>query len=359
MKNKSSWRIMSLVMGLGCGTMVLAQEEREPPATPPERPVAQVPVKPQVSDWDESSSFTIGTKVWFNEWERDVFVQDTAPFIAVGGGPGNLTFNQISINQSDTRPSTATSSTEITPIPQLSVKFKRVFFTGSYFYNTNYDFTQGQSTRAFRQDLTSNGFPGITSEETVTFTNRLQGERTEWDANGGFYLNRYLAVLLGYKDITRKNTYISTPNTSLRFVDSSGNLVPGTTTSNFPGRTGTSFINDDISGLTLGIAGSAPIWNGFGIYATYAHGFLGGTSTLRDVTGQVSTSDLKVAYDLGELGFSYTQGTSQLFPHMPLSAATFYAGYRYQRLDVNIKGSNFNNRTDTTQGFVMGLNLAF
>ena len=47
---------------------------------------------------------------------------------------------------------------------------------------------------------------------------------------------------------------------------------------------------------------------------------------------------------------------------MPLSAATVYAGYRYQDIETDFEGlfaRPFGNRTDTTKGFVAGINLSW
>jgi hypothetical protein len=62
-------------------------------------------------------------------------------------------------------------------------------------------------------------------------------------------------------------------------------------------------------------------------------------------------------YDVAELGFSYTPNMAALLPHLPLSAATIYAGYRYQTIDTDVE--NAGDRKDVTQGFAAGLNLTW
>jgi hypothetical protein len=94
---------------------------------------------------------------------------------------------------------------------------------------------------------------------------------------------------------------------------------------------------------------------GFGIYANYAHGFMDA-----DISGSTDTFDAN--YDVAELGFTYN--TKEWLPHMPLSAATVYAGYRYQSIETEFEGlpqftRPFGNRTDTTRGFAVGLNLTW
>ncbi|MGH8522844.1 MAG: serine/threonine protein kinase [Gammaproteobacteria bacterium] len=61
--------------------------------------------------------------------------------------------------------------------------------------------------------------------------------------------------------------------------------------------------------------------------------------------------------DVAELGFTYTHGMDSLPVEVPLSAATVYAGYRYQAFETEIPGGE--DRSDTTRGFVAGVNLTF
>jgi hypothetical protein len=60
---------------------------------------------------------------------------------------------------------------------------------------------------------------------------------------------------------------------------------------------------------------------------------------------------------VAELGFSYTPNMDRLLPHLPLSAATVYAGYRYQTIKTDVP--NRGERKDITQGFAAGLNLTW
>jgi len=48
----------------------------------------------------------------------------------------------------------------------------------------------------------------------------------------------------------------------------------------------------------------------------------------------------------------------RLMLHLPLSAATIYAGYRYQTIETDIPEPN-GDRKDVTQGFAAGLNLTW
>lgn len=101
-----------------------------------------------------------------------------------------------------------------------------------------------------------------------------------------------------------------------------------------------------------------PIGQGFGVYANYAHGFL--EAHVVDRAGGVETANAEVdsSYDLAELGFTYTPSMDYLPAHMPLSAATVYAGYRWQNFETDAD-RGLGERSDTTRGFAVGINLAF
>ncbi|MGH9895921.1 MAG: hypothetical protein ACREA0_28835, partial [bacterium] len=187
------------------------------------------------------------------------------------------------------------------------------------------------------------------------------GDRYEWDASGGVYIHPYVAILGGYKKVRQEIDAFLTQET----VDFS---TGATRTDSLR-----SFSDIDIEGPTIGIAASVPIGRGFGVYASYAHGFL--DAEIRDVTQTVNgrdaiddvdcdgrcdnrAPDTDATYDVAELGFSYTHGTEGLAPHMPLSAATVYAGYRYQNISTEFD-EPFQDRSDVTKGFAVGVNLTF
>ena len=107
-----------------------------------------------------------------------------------------------------------------------------------------------------------------------------------------------------------------------------------------------------------------PIGRGFGMYASYAHGFM--DVEARSVTTSPCCLDngdqdieFDADYDVAEAGFSYTHGMDQLMPHLPLSAATVYAGYRYQVISTDLEELNGQDRSDVTKGFAVGVNLTF
>ena len=212
--------------------------------------------------------------------------------------------------------------------------------TGSYYSKTNFDF---EPTFATVRAVDSAGNP----VGAPIIDNRLEtsGDRYEWDASGGIYVHPYVALLGGYKKVRQ--------------------TIDQTITTTFLGDTllTTGSSNIDIEGPTIGIAASVPIGRGFGVYATYAHGFM--DANIRDVDTtppcceDAGTQEFDADYDVAEAGFSYTHGTDQLMPHMPLSAATVYAGYRYQNISTDFQEQGFQDRSDVTRGFAVGVNLTF
>ena len=109
-----------------------------------------------------------------------------------------------------------------------------------------------------------------------------------------------------------------------------------------------------IEGPTVGIALSVPFARSFGVYANYAHGFMD-----VDINQSGLERDFDADYDLAELGVSYTHGTKDFVPFVPLSAATVYAGYRWQHIETDFEEFGADDRTDTTRGFAVGVNLTF
>jgi hypothetical protein len=300
-------------------------------------------------DWKQDFSATVGVKVWMNEWRRDQFIIDTA----VGsGGIVGVSFNGAPRGQ--------TSDTEATPIPQLSVRYKWLIASASYYAETDFDFPTTTGLTALVNS-------GTSTSTLAAFDSKLTGARYEWDVAGGFYIHPNIVILGGYKQMRQTLNFSSTYNAAL----SNG----GDAVSNAVNRQ-LSFQSDgkfDVSGPTIGIAASVPMGQGFGVYGNYAHGFL----TLADGTadlvvnpafsGQVTpfTNFLRgekdVAYDVAELGITYTYGLNNLPAHLPLSAATAYLGYRYQAFETDLSGGGrgFTERSDKTQGFVAGVNFNF
>lgn len=306
-------------------------------------------------DWEKDFSATLGVKVWVNEWTRDSFPNRAlvAPDLSPLGIPNTL--DTISAGFTSQRPQTQTSEdVEPTPIPQLSIRYKWLLLSGSYYPETEFDFRTTTDTVAISQnilDLSGNVLATTTTQGT--FFDTTTAERKEWDAGLGILVLPNVAILGGYKEIKQDVRDVFT-------LDIATDGVPVVT--DLPA--GTSSQELEIKGPTIGIAGSVPIAHGFGLYGSYAHGFM--DVDITDVfvaangTSTTDETDTDADYDVAEVGFTYTRGTKEFIPSAPLSAATVYAGYRWQHIETDFSDQpNTEDRTDTTRGFVAGVNLSF
>ncbi len=278
-------------------------------------------------NWEEDFSVTAGVKVWMNEWRQDFFFNS-----------GIFDSNAFQVGSfSVSNPNAKTSDLEATPIPQLSIRYKWLFATGSYFSKTNYRFEPILSNSAVFFDQVS----GFTQNNVLIQTS---ADRYEYDFSGGIYIHPNIAILGGYKRIQQN------------FVQNVTNTVTDLFGTNTFSGTFNNSIN--VTGPTIGIAGSVPIGSGFGMYANYAHGFM--NVDINDGFGELAAD---ATYDVAELGFTYTYGMSNLPVYMPLSAASIYAGYRWQNFETKFDANAFSpvssTRSDTTRGFVVGLNLSW
>lgn len=217
---------------------------------------------------------------------------------------GSETANQIWSFRSDT---------EFAFIPVLSARFDKFFVSGSYFSKTDYEF--GTQTL----------YIPIQDQVAVGKLN-ISATRSEWDLNLGYYLHPSLAITAGYKEIKRDFTL------TLPEVPQPNNTMDGGYKSN---------------GFTLGVGSVVPIQNQFNLYGNFAVGRL-----------MDGSSNSNSNYYLGELGFLY----GSRFETLPaLESASVYIGYRFQALKDDIRSGNSatNGATDTTDGFVLGVNLSF
>ena len=177
---------------------------------------------------------------------------------------------------------------------------------------------------------------------------------------GQRYIHPYVAILGGYKKVRQEIDFVSTQVTE--------NLVTGETATGSL----TSFSDIDIEGPTIGIAASVPIGRGFGVYASYAHGFL--DAEIRDVQRTFNGEDLAgtdctpacdvrapdtdATYNVAELGFSYTHGRRVWllicrYPPRPSTPATD------TRTSAPSSISRVRTARNVTKGFAVGVNLTF
>ena len=245
-------------------------------------------------------SLNLGYKLWVNSWQTT-----TSPFPAQGG-------NHF----------TAITKSGFGSIPNVSLKYKSMFVSGSYLASGNYAFQPYTEVIATPQ---INGV-AVGRLNTVNVT----ASRTEADVNLGYMFIPQLGVTVGYKNVTQKFTFVST-SPGLTF---SGNGIPSYTYMN---------------GVTFGVVGGAPIGGGFSLYGNGVGGFMSVS-----YSPALANNDT-ASYAASELGLAWHT------PHVPLS---FSLGYKYQIIAT--KPSAANNSTlstqvgqDVTQGYILGMNLNF
>lgn len=272
------------------------------------------------TDWSKDFSVSFGVKVWVNEWatwDLTNVVSTTPQILNVpnaildinGNGiidPGEF-FQNVPVflgNVSEVADIEVQSITsdgyEVVPIPVLSIKWKNLFVSGSYFAQTDYNFAE---------------FP----ESDV--------ERHEWDVAGGYYvLPPYLALTVGYKRIDQEF----------------------------------GAVDFEIDGPTFGFVGAVPMKWGFSLYTNFAYGFFNAESQFFEAFGQ--DDDRDADYFLVETGLAWTYDLKQLPVHVLLNSATLTLAYRHQQVETESVVAPFNDDDDgidTTRGVVLGVNFAF
>jgi len=263
---------------------------------------------------DKNFAAVIGVKSWFNQWDLPIEVLPNQQIVSYN------------------------SETETTWIPVLSFKYKNLFVSGSFFPKKDYSFDEQAI------ELPINLFDGIPDElGKISVPISISGERSEWDINLGYYLFPTLAVTAGYKRIKRQFS-MHIPDNFFPSFNQDGQ-VEATQDANQL-KDGDFFEQETkTDGLMLSIASVVPLQDQFGLYGSFAYGWL-------KTKGGEESIDSK--YKLGELGLLY----SHRFERMPaLNAASAYLGYRFQFLNDDFSVGN--GATDSTEGFVLGVNIVF
>ncbi|HBL17414.1 MAG TPA: hypothetical protein DD417_11895 [Elusimicrobia bacterium] len=230
---------------------------------------------------------SFGLKTWINTWQTNL----------TGNSGKNWTM--------------LTAGPRMGVIPSASLKLKRFLVSGSFMVTPDYRFpretfyTTGAGSQLYSLDIT--------------------GSRREYDLNFGFYVSRSVVLTMGYKGISEK----------FRVENS---------------RTGTSENKVYLNGVTLGIAGSAPIGKGFSVYGSGAGGWMGVTY---DPSSQYTDNGL---YEASEMGLAWKAPG-----RVPLSVSL---GYKFQLIQTRINSRNSTNyeslpRNEVTRGPMLGLNLVF
>lgn len=203
------------------------------------------------------------------------------------------------------------SDPEVAIIPVANLSYDKFFASISYYTPTKFNFPR---------------FSFLTSDNKTKIVD-MNADRSEWDLSAGYGINKNASAFLGYKDI--KQTFN-------RRIDTDGTVANSTVSSN-------------TSGPVIGISGHSTE-NGLGIYGTVAHGFLKSKVTK-------ASEEYDVSYNLAETGVTYSIISNGSISHS--NSMTAYAGYRFQTYlteDVSPSGED---GSDTTDGFVAGINLNF
>jgi hypothetical protein len=287
----------------------------------------------------------VGTRVWMNEWESNAKGAFSLPISLVNPDNGTITAGTTASRHFTSK------DKEATAIPYISARYGRFFISGSYYSETSFDF------ETYQEKITS-------GDITSSINQATNAQRSEWDTSIGYFVIKGLALTAGYKEIDMD---INAADTEILI---NGETIPSSATGKPLKFAGTNSKNK-FSGPTIGISGSVPINDsGLGLYGSYAHGFMDFKfDEYQGADGKITgASDNGADYDVAEFGITYTPNLNSLSANLPLSSASVFAGYRYQRIRYDINSFDFisnksndliKNATDTTQGFVAGVNFAF
>jgi hypothetical protein len=231
----------------------------------------------------EGFSVTVGTKVWVNEW--------SSWYTPTIGGQAEV----VPID----------SSTKVSLIPVVSLRFRDFYASFSTLLNTSYTLS-GQAL------------------------NSIDASRKEFDANLGYYVLPGLGVSLGFKSLSQ----------------------------------GFGGADYRWTGPTIGATLTAPIQGGFAGYGAVGIGFFKMSLPAADVNSSVN-GDLNANYAIGEIGLAY--GAAGI-PTIAVTSTAFTLGYRLQAVrtkDYKVRaatGTSVNGSTDlsdVTQGPALGFLLRF
>jgi hypothetical protein len=245
---------------------------------------------------------TVGYKAWYNTWDLPLYIS--------GGGQHIIT--------------NVGSGTEISHIPVVSLRYKNFFVSGSYFLKTDYNLSKIKIAN------------GIGSSYSTTEYS-IFAERSEWDITTGYYVSQNIAITFGYKNIRRDNNYLI-QDSLIQFDDRISEHKRS--------------FRKEIRGLTLGLTSSVSLGRGFGLYEIFAYGRL---SPKGNRFFSIEEDNFSIPYYLGEMGLVY----SIRLKNPTINAASFYAGYRFQRIDFEERRFAEQTGKDRTDGFVFGVNLSF
>lgn len=340
-------RLLFSIFILFCLIAEVSAEEQKPTEEPP-----------SFLDWSIFKShfkkefrLNVGYKGWMNNWSLPVsFANDS---IQPHQQDASVLFK---------------SDTELASMPTLNVRYKNFYLTTNYFAKTKYSFGRQQiDTVIVGPGLTAvgsgNNFqtpvnPGIASIK-VPVEYFPTAERSEWDFVFGGYVNRNLALMLGYKQITRNYNYLKiTPSVEFKGANDSKPVLYGGTTDHL-------YEDSEGKGLIAGIMGNVPIALGgdLSLYGHFMYGLLETEVVRREeqsssVDNRVlavksSTKNYDSPYYSGEIGFAYEL---KEFKEFTLSS---YLGYRFQRYEFRNFTQGGQTARDGTDGIILSFSASF
>jgi len=289
---------------------------------------------------DDKFGVTIGYKGWMNTWSLPVPFADSQPY------------------QQDTTV-LFKSETELTSMPTLHLRYKNVYLIANYFSETKYTFGRQRIDALYTAPtgLTLGNEPlpessPLSIKRTVEYV--PSAERSEWDISLGYYVNSYLGVTVGYKQINRNYDYeINKP--AINTIDPNGNIRPlpwaGATVEHL-------YSESQGSGTTLGITGNVPVAldNNLSIYGNFTYGWLNTEVTNYRVAENITFDKKNSSYDnpyySGEIGFAY----ARRFNEITLST---YLGYRFQRYEFRDFTNSGQTARDGTDGVILSFSATF
>jgi hypothetical protein len=242
--------------------------------------------------------FSGGVRLWHAQWDS-WNVNPRATGVAVGDDRYEVVESRR-------------GSTELAPIPFVSLRYGALFVSASAMSPTDY---------SLHETATPGGFD-------------VNSRRQEADLNLGYVFASGVSLTLGHKQIRQR------------------------------------FGPDEYKwrGPVIGLAGNARLAaSGWGIYGSFGLGRLEGNFPVADVTGQ---TQFDARYQLADLGFTYSLSA----PAPWVRAMVLTTGYRTQRMATNgyalavipspasgqaPRKNTTGTLVDTTQGFVAGLQLIF
>ncbi len=308
------------------------------------------------SHFDKDFSASVGLRLWQNRWNLPIWSSNAQrPQTAndVYKYPDHI----MTLNSDNTS----------VDIPAIGLRYKNFFLGGSYFKQTAYHFNKQRVIRnspvqilqdssgsiigASPYDQNGNLLDNSFFYTPLPYDFMMDAKREEWDVSVGYYINKYLMLTTGYKTINRHYKYTNQLYNDGRYNKDVVNINPWSNESDSKGR-----------GLLIGISSSVPMGNsGLSLYGNVSYGRLKTTEIATGIDNSRNQSIYSFNhnnnYYTGEVGVAYVIP----FKDNYFSAISMSLGYRFQRYEFKdvLSPAISQTATDTTDGFVAGINILF